>query len=94
MPLHAAGATFAAVLPVPGVHTDGQGVPPPGYVQAFVVTPSHVPAHIALPACTRRVANGRAGHRGARTEAARDVARLALPDRTRRCSSSRRRSAH
>jgi len=50
MPLHAAGATFAAVLPAPAVHTDGQTVPPPGYVQAFVVTPLHVPAHIALPA--------------------------------------------
>lgn len=47
LPLHDAGATFAKVLPLPGVHTDGHAVPLPGYVHDAVLTPLHVPAHIA-----------------------------------------------
>src|SRR4051794_31739894 len=44
--LHAAGVTLAGVLPLPAVHTDGQAVPPPGYVHAAVFTPLHEPSHM------------------------------------------------
>ena len=57
MPLHAAGATLAGVLPVPAVHTDGQVVMLPGYVQAMVLTPLHEPTHIGL--CGLEVQAGR-----------------------------------